>query len=238
MNTGAARDFWLARSRRHTGTAAMHPRSRWSAYDNWTRRMVQDWTLGRIRRAAPHYRRCLDLGCGIGDWTERFAELAIETYACDLAPRFVATTRARVPSAVVECADLRTYKLPPNADLIYVGAVLTYLPDQEVRDLLRRIRAAATPNAMVVIQDYGAINLGESSVNAEPGFYGVHRHVRGLRRFANDAFLRCVEQRVSPSIYGEVMARGSILQWPMRAAWRLATAHWRRASYTLIMRAD
>jgi hypothetical protein len=34
------------------------------------------------------------------------------------------------------------------------------------------------------------------------------------------------------------MARGSIMQWPMRAAWRVATAHWRRASYTMILRAD
>jgi SAM-dependent methyltransferase len=233
-----ARDFWIEHSRDHVGTQAVHPRGAWSGYHAWTRRMLQDWTIERVKDAAPRYRRCIDLGCGIGDWTERFAELADEVHACDLSPDFVEQTRMRVPAAIVQCADLRDYKFPRRSDLVYVGAVLTYLPDADVLDVLRRIRAATVPGALVLVRDYCAFNLGRRTVNQSAAFYSVHRRAGDLCQLAELAGLTCVELRSSPSIYGEVMTRRApLLQWPMRALWRLATASWMRASHTLILRA-
>lgn len=201
--------------------------------------MLQDWTLCRVRAAvrSPCV-RFADLGCGIGDWTELLSQVAVDTYACDVSPQFVAATRARVPHAQVTCADLCSYALPGDLDLVYVGAVLMYLSDADTRALLRRIRAAMRPDAMVIVRDYGPINLGRPAVNESPGFFSVHRSPRMMERFAADAFLSCVERRTSPSIYGEVLARGTVAQWPLRALWRLGTAHWRRSSYTLVLRAS
>jgi len=71
---------------------------------------------------------------------------------------------------------------------------------------------------------------------ARPEFWLEHAQ-RYTGVAAMHAFLSCVERRTSPSIYGEVLARGTPLQWPLRALWRLGTAHWRRSSYTLILRA-
>jgi SAM-dependent methyltransferase len=231
----AAREFWIDHARTYDGNRAVHPRSRWHRYHDWTRRMLQRWTLARMHAAAPRYRRCVDLGCGIGDWTERFAEISDEVHACDLSSDFVAQTRRRVPAAIVQCSDLRAYVLPRQLDLVYIGAVLLYLDDGDVLDVLRRIRAATTPGALVVVRDYCAFNLGRRTINSDAGFYSVHRRARDLRELAALAGLVCVEERASPSIYGEVMARGlPLAQWPLRAAWRLATAAWRRASYTLV----
>lgn len=200
--------------------------------------MLQAWTLARMRAGSLRYRRCVDLGCGIGDWTAQFAEIADEIHACDVAPRFVAETRQRVPVAVVECADLRDYQLPRMVDLVYVGAVLSYVPDTDALDVFRRIRAATIPGALVVVRDYCAFNLGRATVNEEAGFYSVHRTPRDLVELARRAGLSCVESRSSPSMYGEVMAhRMPLLQWPLRALWRLATAGWLRASHTFVLRA-
>lgn len=233
-----AREFWIEQAREHAGARAVHPDARWSRYHAWTRRMLQDWTLGRMRAAAPRYRRCVDLGCGIGDWTERFAELADEVHACDVSPDFVAQTRLRVPAAIVECADLREYRFPRQSDLVYVGAVLTYLPDADVLDVLRRIRATTVPGALVVVRDYCVFNLGRPTINDRGDFYSVHRRARDLRLLAAVAGLTCIELRASPSMYAEVMTRAvPLLRWPMRALWRIATATWLRASHTLVFRA-
>ena len=233
-----AREFWIDHAQQQTGVGAVHPSSRWERYHAWTRGMLQDWTLARMRAAAPRYRRCVDLGCGIGDWTERFADISDEIHACDVAPDFVAETRRRVPVAVVECADLREYQLPRKVDLVYVGAVLCYVPDADALDVFKRIRAATVPGALVVVRDYCAFNLGRRTVNQDVDFYSVHRRANDLLQLADLAGLSCVEWRSSPSIYGEVMARRvPLLQWPLRALWRVATASWLRASHTLVLRA-
>jgi SAM-dependent methyltransferase len=230
----AARDFWVDHARTHSGTAAVHPRSRWAGYHRWTRRMLQDWTLRRVRAEGPRYRRCVDLGCGIGDWTGRFAELCDEVHACDVSPDFVATTRQRVPEAIVSCADLREYRFPRRIDFVYAGSVLLYLSDADVLDVFKRIRAATVPGALVIVRDYCTFGLGRPTVNE----FSVHRHPRELRDLAALARLTCVEQRTSTSMYGEMMTRGvPLFAWPMRALWRIATATWLRASHTFVMRA-
>ena len=233
-----AREFWIDHARAHDGSRAVHPRSRWHRYHDWTRRMLQDWTLARMRAVAPRFRRCADLGCGIGDWSERFAEISDEVHACDVSPHFVARTQRRVPAAIVECADLRAYRLPRQLDLVYVGAVLLYLDDADILDLFRRIRGATVPGALVIVRDYCVFNLGRRTINFDAEFYSVHRRARELRELAAVAGLSCVEQRASPSIYGEVMAhRVPLAQWPFRALWRVATAGWTRASVTLVLHA-
>ena len=234
IDEAIARAFWLDRARAHDGPTAVHPDSRWLRYDAWTRRMLQAWTLARLRAIAPRFRRAVDLGCGHGDWTARFAQLADEIHACDIAPELAAATQlklARHRAARVECADVRAFALPRELDLVYCGAVLMYLPDRAVGELLARVRAALAKNAIVIIRDFCAFNLASRSERA----HDVSRRPAELRALAERAGLRCVEVRSSPSIYGEMIG-GALLGWPLRALWRLATLHWRRASHTLVMR--
>ena len=237
----AARAYWLARAHRLDGPRAVHPDSRWLAYDTWTRGLLQRWTLARIRADRPRYRRCADLGCGFGDWTRLFAQVADEVHACDLAPEFVDQARARVvghPMARIACADVRAYAIPRGVDLVYVGAVLMYLPDRDVLDVLSRIRAAAAPGALVIVREFCAFNLGQRQVESRDGGYTVYRRASELRATVERVGLRVLEQRCSPSMYGEVLASSApALAWPLRAIGRMATLGWRRASHTLVTRA-
>ncbi len=157
--------MWLDRARRLSGTAAVHPDTRWLRYDTWTRWLLQRWTLARVRAALAGGRaRCaVDLGCGFGDWTALFAELAGEIHACDLAPSLAAAERRRVawhPAARIEVADVRAFALPRALDFAYVGAVLMYLDDADAADVLARVRDGAAPGALVVIRDFCAFNSG------------------------------------------------------------------------------
>jgi trans-aconitate methyltransferase len=232
------RNFWIDRAHTTAGEMAVYTHSRSRRYDAWTRAMLQTWTLGRVRAAKPRYARCLDLGCGHGDWTEAFATLADEVFACDVAPSFVDQTRRRVPHASVACADLRSYRMPDRLDLVYVGAVLMHLTFDDALDVLLRVRNAANRDALVIVRDWCTFNLGRRTENPDPRYFSVHRPAHEVRRIAELAGLTCVELRSSPSIYGEVMARHAcVLQWPLRALWRLSTLHWLRASHTLVLRA-
>src|SRR5690606_6643939 len=131
----------------------------------------------RIRADRPRYRRCVDLGCGPGDWAALFAPLCDELFACEIAPHFVARARANTrghPARAIRCEDERTYESPTGVDLVFAGSVLTYLSDDEARRLLFRIRAAAAPGAHVVVRDWCTMNLGRPCVNTTTGF-SVHR---------------------------------------------------------------
>ena len=200
--------------------------------------MLQRWTLARLHAVGPRFARCLDLGCGHGDWTELLAQISGEVFACDVAPAFVEQTRARVPRAIVDRADLRSYRMPRDLDLVYLGAVLMHLPDRDALDVLQRVRAAATPNAVVVVRDWCTFNLGRRDEQPDPRYFSVHRRPRELVTLVERAGLVCVELRSSPSIYADMMAHGARwLRWPLRALWRAATMHWLRASHTLVLRA-
>ena len=227
--------FWIERAAKLTPEEAVHPKSPFIGYEMWTRRMIQTWTMQRVRAIKPRSARTLDMGCGFGDWTELLAEVSDEIYAFDIAPSFVEQTQRRVPTANVTCSDLVSYEMPRDLDIVYIGAVLLYATESDVVDVLRRVREAARPDALVIIRDWCTFNAGRRTRNSGGGHWSIHRSPDELCYLAEAARLRVVEVRSSPSIYGEVMG-GRFAQWPLRALWRLVSLPARRASHTLILR--
>ena len=228
--------YWIQRASEQPPEEAVHPKSRFLSYEMWTRRMLQTWTIRRLRAIQPRYRRCVDIGCGFGDWTELFAAMCDEVHAFDIAPAFVDATKQRVPKAHVTCSDLQSYAMPRDVDFIYFGAVLIYAPQSDVVDALRRARESLAPGGVVIVRDWCTLNLGRRTTNVSADHWSIHRSPWELAWLAEAARLRLVELRSSPSIYGEVMG-GRLAQWPMRLLWRLASLPVRRASHTLILRA-
>lgn len=231
-----AGEYWARRARDEPPERAVHVKSRFIGYEMWTRRMLQVWTMQRLRRMKPRYRRCLDVGCGFGDWTELFAAVSDETHAFDVAPAFVEATQRRIPSARVTQADLRSYAMPRELDFVYLGAVLMYAPQPEALDVLRRVRDSVVSGAVVIWRDWCTFNLGRRTINESADYWSIHRRPAELALLAEAARFRVVELRSSPSIYGEVMG-GRIAQWPLRLLWRCVSLPSRRASHSLILRA-
>ncbi len=230
-----AREFWFRQAATEEAVVAVNPGARWAGMHDWTRRMLQAWTVDRMRAFRQRYRTCVDIGCGYGDWTERFATLAEEVHGCELAPPFVAQARRRVPHAAIECCDLRDYVIPAASDLVYIGAVLMYVPDLHALDLLRRVRAAVARDALVMWREFCTFNLGRRATYETAERFSVHRSPAQLCWLAELAGFRVDEVRSAPSIYGEVLG-GRVGAWPLRGVMRVATATWRRASHTLVLR--
>ncbi len=120
----------------------------------------------------------LEIGCGHGDDTVVLADAGLEVYAFDLSRIAVGIAKARVPSAVVECRDIRKPFPEQGRDLGAVVASLSlhYFPWTETQAIVQRIRSALRPGGILLCrlnstQDH---NFGASGhPELEPNFFLV-----------------------------------------------------------------
>ncbi len=120
----------------------------------------------------------LEIGCGHGDDTAALADAGFKVHAFDLSRTAVAIAKVRVPSAVIECRDLRD-ALPDQAQ--DVGAIvaslsLHYFSWAQTQALVQKIRSALRPAGVLLCRlnstedhHYGASGYPQ----IEPNFYRV-----------------------------------------------------------------
>lgn len=74
--------------------------------------------------------RCVDLGCGSGEFTARLAALDLELEGVDLSPNAVALARARVPSATFHVGDIEATGFDSASfDVVVLSGVLHHFPE-------------------------------------------------------------------------------------------------------------
>lgn len=93
-----------------------------------------------------------EIGCGHGDDTATLAAAGLRVVAFDLSAIAVAAARLRVPSASIECRDIRD---PFPASVRQVGVVvaslsLHYFPWEETLTLAQRIRTVLRPGGVLL----------------------------------------------------------------------------------------
>jgi trans-aconitate 2-methyltransferase len=106
--------------------------------------------VARIPLAAP--RRCIDIGCGPANSTqklvERFPDAEVE--GLDSSPDMLASARRRLPDVQFALADLSTWTPTQSYDVILANAVLQWLPDHP--KLYPRLAAALAPGGCLAVQ--------------------------------------------------------------------------------------
>ncbi|MGE4527640.1 MAG: class I SAM-dependent methyltransferase [Rhodospirillaceae bacterium] len=121
----------------------------------------------------------LEIGCGHGDDTAVLARAGLRVHAFDLSRVSVAVTKARVPSACVECRDIRE-EFPAQArelGVIVASLSLHYFSWSETQALVQRIRSTLRPGGVFLCrlnstQDH---NFGASGYpEVEPNFFLVN----------------------------------------------------------------
>jgi len=103
--------------------------------------------------------RVLDVGCGLGEITERFAkELGADVKAIDLSPRMVELTRVRGVDAQV--GDVQQLPFADGEfDCLFAGWVLYHVPDLE--QALSECARVLRPGGHFVASSYFESNLSE-----------------------------------------------------------------------------
>lgn len=174
--------------------------------DRLARQAVADGTYGRIDELAIQAgASVLDVGCGPGVGSERFAERVGpggRVLAIDRSPERVAEARARNaarPWVRCEVGDVFELPVEPGSfDLAWSQFLFEYLPDRP-RALASLIRAVR-PGGRVVVSEIDAIGLFNWPM--DPALVdGWHKVANALSRTGFDVF-------VGRKLYGEFRAAG------------------------------
>jgi trans-aconitate 2-methyltransferase len=106
--------------------------------------------LARVPLAAPGV--IYDLGCGAGNVTRLLVARwpAAAVTGVDGSATMLAAARAATPAVTWEQADLRTWRPPRPADLVFSNAALHWLDDH--RRLLPRLIADLAPGGVLAVQ--------------------------------------------------------------------------------------
>lgn len=121
----------------------------------------------------------LEMGCGPGDDTETLSAVGLKVHAFDVSSLAVEKTRIRVPSATVECRDIRE-PLPEQATdlgVIVASLSLHYFAWDETQVIVQRIRSALRPGGVLLcrLNSTADHNFGASgNPEVEPNFFLVN----------------------------------------------------------------
>lgn len=133
----------------------------------------------------------LDIGCGAGAWTARFADQYARVVGVDASAGMLDAARRRL--ADTDNVDLvhgnaLTVPLEGSFDGVLVGGLLMYLDRADAGALLERLSQLA-PDGRIILRESGV----RSGVEVKTGEYQVvYRSVQEYQAIAADAGLRVV----------------------------------------------
>jgi SAM-dependent methyltransferase len=120
----------------------------------------------------------LEIGCGHGDDTVVLAGAGLKVTAFDLSRAAVAVAKARVPSASIECRDIRD-PFPVaagQAGLVVASLSLHYFGWEETAAIVQRVREVLRPGGLLLcrLNSTDDHHFGASGYpQIEPNFFRV-----------------------------------------------------------------
>lgn len=151
---------------------------------------IRDW-LDATRSEA----RVLDLGCGAGVWTERFAERFGRVVAIEQSAAMLAAARTRLASrSNVDLLNQDVRDPLPSGpfDLVFVGGLCMYLSDADTIALLRAVAERLSVRGRVVLRE-STIASGSEPTAGE--YRAIYRSVDVYRTLFRDAGMSRVDVR-------------------------------------------
>ncbi len=246
--------FW---DRRAAGMDAADPRSVTLDRDSAASvarevQRYQRWMFRHLAHLGTSFDEVVDLGCGNGDWTLALAGKARRLTAVDFTEPFLERVRQRLaatsaspssssasPSrAEVEliCSDLGSYQLAGPCDLVVAGAVLQYLGDAEVAQLLSRIASALRPRRGAFYLRATVARWADRRAKHGEGYQAIYRSAAWYLDQLARAGFTVARHQVATDFVADELGR-SLLPGPL---WPLAALPVRalRRSYRFFYRTD
>ncbi len=177
--------------------------------------------VSRLIRQCSRGGTALDLGSGIGHWTEFFAHQFAQVVAVEASQQLFDTLEERCSSLPnVTALHQNALSIQPcqSYEIVFTGGLLMYLNDTDVVGLLRKLRPCLGPGSIVICRE-STVRSGIVTRNGE--YQAVYRSVPIYERMFRESGFEVVS--VEPNIPYILMQMGCELIKRWRA---LATRRW------------
>ncbi|NOX58237.1 MAG: methyltransferase domain-containing protein [Planctomycetes bacterium] len=155
----------------------------------------------------------LDLGSGVGVWTEYFAQRFAKVAAVEASPILYEAMKARCSryqNVTLHNRDVLSFEPTRGLGLVFLGGLLMYLNDHDVRVLLQRLIPCLEPEAIVLCRE-STIRRGVKAIQGD--YQVVYRSVETYRSILADAGFGVVSVQANTAYINAQMACEFIKKW-------------------------
>ena len=222
MTSPDIKDHWRSQEFQDTRSYTHMPYPRFVAEigQNWFRDCAIA-VIQRRTRASHPFRRVVDLGCSVGDWTLRYLDFAERVTGVDINESFVqqaqinAANKGVAERADFLVADIASWSDFEDAGLVTIGAVLTCLDADENHELVGSAGAAQRPGDWLYVRAT-VLNPGRREFSTHGGFYRPKTFYRNL--FASHGYEPVLESYSTSLATAGAIVRAGAGHRPARVA--------------------
>ena len=125
--------------------------------------------VARAIKSLPPRCSVLDLGSGVGFWTEYFAHRFAHVVSVEASPVLYSslTDRCSRYQNVTTChGDVLSFEPREAFGLVFLGGLLMYLDEHDAKDLLRRLATSLEPGALILCRE-STVRRGTRALHGE-----------------------------------------------------------------------
>ena len=177
--------------------------------------------VSRLIRQCSREGTALDLGSGIGHWTEFFAHQFAQVVAVEASQQLYDALEERcssLPNVTALRQNALSFQPCQSYEIVFTGGLLMYLNDIDVVGLLRKLRPCLGPNSLVICRE-STVRSGIVTRNGE--YQAAYRSVPIYERMFRESGFDVVS--VEPNVPYILMQMGCelIKRWKTLAPRRL-----------------
>ena len=173
--------------------------------------------VARLIRECSGEGTVLDLGSGIGHWTEFFAHQFAKVVAVEASQQLFDTLEERcrsLPNVTLLRQNALSFQPSPIYEIVFTGGLLMYLNDVDVVGLLRRLRPCLGPSSFIICRE----STARDGILTRTGEYqAAYRSVPIYESMFREAGFEVIS--VEPNIPYILMQMGcELIEWWQRLA--------------------
>jgi len=139
-----------------------------------------------IRGASVNFKgTVLDLGSGVGFWTEYFAQQFGKVIAVDASEPLYEAMKlrcSRYANATLLNDDVLAFQPEDRYSLIFLGGMLMYLNEDDVISLLKKLTSSLQPGGLILCRE---TTVRQGTVTRDGDYQAVYRSIANYERICN-----------------------------------------------------
>ena len=152
---------------------------------------IEDNWIAEYLNYLPKAGRILDLGCGIGQYSNYFYNLGYDVSACDISKKAIETLNKNNVHINTKIQDMnKSLEYDDNEfDIVFANLSIHFLSDENTRKLMNEIKRILKPNGIFI----GSVNstkayefIKDHVIELEDNFYDING--RTVRLFHEESF--------------------------------------------------